>query len=257
VGDDVPEPGRRFRWPFRHGSGHRDPGPPPIRSPAAAAETVSRIGHELKNPLASIRGLATTGVKLYGSMTEEERLEFFRLIDLEAARLGRLIDQAATAMRIQAGSLRYDVRPEDLGRLVRDVAEATAPGDHPLEVDAEPGIVVQADRGRLSETLEDVLDNAARFSPPDAPIEVRVARGGDVSALLEVCDRGPGVPPEHREGVFEMFASWRPAGYEETPGAGLGLFIARSHVLAMGGRMDLEGRDGGGTMLRITLPGEG
>lgn len=221
------------------------------------AETASKIAHELKNPLASIKGLASTGVKLFDSMSDDERLEFFRLIDEEASRLKLTIEHSATALRIEAGSVPYDLRLTDVGALVEEVAWRAPCGEHPMVVETEPNLEVPLDRLRFTEVLENLLDNAAKFSPPDAPIEVKVGRGDDGSAVVEVADRGPGIAPEHRSDVFERFSSWRPPGYEETPGSGLGLFIARAHVLAHGGRMALEDRDEGGTMLRVTIPGGG
>jgi two-component system sensor histidine kinase KdpD len=221
------------------------------------AETASKIAHELKNPLASIKGLASTGVKLFESMSDAERLEFFRLIDDEASRLKLTIEQSATALRIEAGSVSYDLQPTDVGALVEELAWRSPHGEHPMVVETEPGLEVPLDRLRFAEVVENLLDNAAKFSPPDAPIEVRVARDDEDWVIVEIADRGPGITPEHRSAVFDRFSSWRPPGYEETPGSGLGLFIARAHVLAHGGRMALEDRDEGGTMLRVTVPGGG
>jgi two-component system sensor histidine kinase KdpD len=214
---------------------------------------LSRIAHELRNPLASIKGLATTGAEHYASMSDDERVEFFRLIDAEANRLRRLVDHAATAMRLSAGVLNYELSTGDLGRLTRTVVDRYPWGEHAIEVRTDEGVSADVDELRFRESLENVLDNAARFSPPDAPISVRVGRDEEGSPLVEIGDRGPGVPVDHREEIFTMFSSWRPAGYEETPGAGLGLFITRSFVEAMGGRVELGEREGGGTMLRITL----
>lgn len=221
------------------------------------AETASKIAHELKNPLASIKGLASTGVKLFDSMSDEERLEFFRLIDEEASRLKLTIERSATALRIEAGGVSYDLQPTDIGALVEELAWRAPYGEHPMVVETEPGLEVPLDRLRFAEVIDNLLDNAAKFSPPDAPIEVRVVRGEDGSAIVEISDRGPGIAPEHRSAVFERFSAWRPPGYEETPGSGLGLFIAKAHVLAHGGQMVLEDRDEGGTMQRVMLPGGG
>jgi signal transduction histidine kinase len=124
-----------------------------------------------------------------------------------------------------------------------------------MTVRSDPGVSVRADRRYLSEAIEGLIDNAAKFSPPDAPIDVTVGRT-DTVARVEVADRGPGIPPERAERVFERFGVWRPAGYEETPGAGLGLFLARAHLRAHGGRVDVADRDDGGTILRVTLPAE-
>lgn len=217
------------------------------------AETASKLSHELKNPLLAIKGLASTGARMYDQMEDDERREFFGLIDDEAGRLRRVVEQSATALKVDAGQVVYDLREEDLGALVEQVAWAAPHGQHPMTVRSDPGVSVRADRRYLSEALEGLIDNAAKFSPPDAPIEVTVSRT-DAAARVEVADRGPGIPPERLERVFERFGVWRPAGYEETPGAGLGLFLARAHLSAQGGRVDVAERDDGGTILRITLP---
>lgn len=220
------------------------------------AELASIAAHELRNPLMSIRGLATTGIRLYESMSDEERLEFLRLIDREAARLSSVTEQIATALAIAAGKLRYSIRPEQLGKLVEEVAWDGPRGEHPMLVEADADLVAACDRARVLEVLGSLLDNAAKFSPPDAPIEVRAYRGADGSAVVEVADRGPGIPPEEREHVFERFARWRPPGYEATPGAGLGLFISRAHMEAQGGRIEVDDEAGRGTILRFSLPQE-
>jgi signal transduction histidine kinase len=220
------------------------------------AETASKLAHELKNPLMAIKGLASTGSRLFDQLEEQERREFFTLIDGEAVRLTRVVEQASTAMKVDANQIIYLLNEEDLGVLVEKAAWGSPHGDHPMSIETDPGIVVRADRRHLSEAIGNVVDNAAKFSPPDAPIDVTVRRSGDHGAVVEIGDRGPGIPPERVEQVFERFAMWRPAGYEETPGAGLGLFLARAHVLAHSGTLDVADREDGGTILRITLPAE-
>jgi signal transduction histidine kinase len=222
---------------------------------ARRSELVSTIAHELKNPVMSIKGLAATGLRLYDSMTIDEHKEFFRLIDQEAARLELIAEEMSTAMKIDAGVLRYDLRPEDLGALVEAEVWRAPLGEHPLTVEAATGITVRCDRLRIAEAVRHGVVNAASFSPPDAPIEVRVAEEGP-TAVIDIADRGPGVAPGDRDRVFERFASVRPPGYEEVQGAGLGLHIARAHVLAHGGRISLLDGPEGGTILRIELPTE-
>jgi two-component system sensor histidine kinase KdpD len=217
------------------------------------AETASKLAHELNSPLMSIKGLASTGARLFDQMSDEERREFFRLIDEEAGRLKRVAEQSATALKVDAEQIVYDLRTEDLGPFVEEIAWASPHDEHPMTVQTEEGIAVRADRKFLGEAIENLIDNASKYSPPDAPIDVSV-RGNDAGALIEVADRGPGIPTERLEDVFERFGGWRPAGYEETPGAGLGLFIARAHVLAHDGRIEVVEREDGGTILRVTLP---
>jgi signal transduction histidine kinase len=98
-----------------------------------------------------------------------------------------------------------------------------------------------------------VVRNAAQYSPPDRPVEIRLTRDGD-KAVLTIVDHGPGIPEERREQVFTTFPNWRPAGYEEVQGTGLGLFISRGLVAEHDGDMSIQDAPGGGTMLRIRLP---
>jgi two-component system sensor histidine kinase KdpD len=221
------------------------------------AETATDLAHELRNPLMSIKGLASTGVRMFDQMSEDERKEFFRLIDDEAGRVRTIADQAAEALSIDADRLVYDLRLEDIGPLVEQAAWNAPHGAHPMTVDSEPHVLARVDRRHLGSAVSNLVDNAAKYSPPDAPIDVLVRREDD-DAVIEVGDRGPGIPLDRVDDVFRRFTRWRPAGYEETPGAGLGLFLSRSHVLAQGGRLDVVDRDDGGTILRISLPaGEG
>ncbi len=224
---------------------------------AERAETASKLAHELKNPLMAIKGLASTGARLFDQMSDEERREFFGLIDEETGRLKRIVEQSVIALRVDAQRISYDLRETDLSALVEEVAWSSPHAQHPMTVDAEPGVGVRADRKHLAEAIENLIDNAAKYSPPDAPIDVTVGRLEEGDAVIEIADRGPGIAAEHRAVVFERFGRWRPAGYEETPGAGLGLFIARAHVLAHHGRIDVVEREDGGTILRVTLPREG
>ena len=219
------------------------------------AELGSMIAHELKNPLMSIKGLATTATRLYPSMSDEERLEFFELIDAEASRMKLVTDETSTALKIDAGALVYDIRPEDFGKVVENAAWGAPIGGHAIVVEAEEDLTVPVDLIRVAEIVAHLVDNAVKFSPPDSPIEVRAYRGESGEAVLEVADRGPGIAADKRDAVFARYARWRPPGYEETPGAGLGLFICRAHARAHGGRIDVVDEPERGTMLRVVLPG--
>jgi signal transduction histidine kinase len=239
---------------------------PPADAPAGAvtapqpvsarAELVSKIAHELKNPIMGVKGLASTGSRLYDSLSDAERRDLFGMIDAEAARLKLIAEETSTTLKIDAGTLIYDRQREDVGRLVEETAWRTPVGDHPVRVTAQAGLAADVDRTRLAEALANLIDNAARYSPTGTPIEVRAAaQGGGIR--IEVVDGGPGIPDERKTSVFERYGSWRPAGYEEVSGAGLGLYIARAHVTAHGGRLDIVDAEPGGTILRVWLPSGG
>ena len=240
--------------------GRRRPSHPSVESPsdplAGRAELISTITHELKNPIMAVKGLASTGSRLYASLDDAERRDLFRLIDVEAGRLKLIADETSTAMKLDAGSLAYDRRDEDVGRIVEEAAWRTPVGDHPMRVTADKDLVAAVDRMRLGEVVTHLVDNAAKFSPPEAPIDVHVGRA-DGGIRIDVADAGPGIPPERRATAFDRYGSWRPTGYEEAPGAGLGLSIARAHVEAHAGRLDIVDAETRGTILRVWLPSGG
>jgi signal transduction histidine kinase len=220
------------------------------------AEIASMIAHELRGPVTTVKGLATTGARHADSLSDAEKTEFFELIDQESRRLLHIVDETSTALKVDAGTITYDVRPENLAVVVADGADRAGHDGHPLSVEAEPDVVVPLDRLRITQTVTQIVENAANFSPAGEPIVVRARREGGL-AVIEVLDRGPGIAAEDRERAFERFAHLRPRGYEEVPGSGLGLFICRAHVLAHGGTISIEGHPQEGTMLRICLPMEG
>jgi signal transduction histidine kinase len=126
-------------------------------------------------------------------------------------------------------------------------------GDHPLGVELPPELEAPFDAKHLATVVAQVVRNAAVYSPPEAPISIALRRDGS-DAVLEVVDRGPGVPPERREEVFERFSGWRPVGYEAVPGPGLGLFVSRAIVEHHGGTISVTDGPQGGTMLEVRLP---
>jgi signal transduction histidine kinase len=220
------------------------------------AELVARLAHEIRGPVSTLRGLAGTTLAHYDELDDGERREFIELIRHEADQLERVVEQVAFALKLDAGAVTFDRRPTDVAALARDAAAATDVGFHPLEIDADAPVTARVDTAQLGVAVRELIRNAAAFSPADAPIAVRVRRDGP-DAAIQVVDEGPGIPPDQHEAVFERFARWRPAGYEDVPGAGLGLFITRAIARAHGGDASIVTEGAGGTMLTVRLPAEG
>jgi signal transduction histidine kinase len=222
------------------------------------AEIASMVSHEIRGPVTTIRGLASTGDRHWDKLPEAERREFLRLIAQESERLLHIADQTSMALKVDARTLVYVRKPADLAEVVNEAIEKASLGSHPAAVDLEPGISLPLDRVRFAEAIAQLVENAAKFSPEAAPIEIRTrtdAQAGEV--VLEVVDHGPGIPPERRKAAFGKFPGFRPPGYEEVPGTGLGLFISRAHVREHGGEVVATETSDGSTMLRITLPNQG
>jgi two-component system sensor histidine kinase KdpD len=234
-------------------AGGRDDGRDPVED---RADLVSKLSHEVRGPVSTLRGLVGTTLAHYDRLSDDERREFLHLIKHEADRLERSVEQVALALKLDAGSVRFDVRRQDLGVIVRDAVESANTGDRPVDVDSADPIEAPVDGVLIASVIRQLIDNAAMFSPPDSPISVRLRRDGD-DAVIEVTDRGPGIPPDKRQAVFERFAGWRPPDYEDRPGAGLGLFISRAVAREHGGEASIADGPAGGTMLIVRIPVEG
>jgi two-component system sensor histidine kinase KdpD len=219
---------------------------------AERAALVAKLTHEIRGPVSTIRGLAGTTLAHYDRLDDGERREFLELIRHEAERLERTVEQVALALKLDAGTLRFDIRMQDLGVIVRDAADAAETGDHPLDVQTDE-VEAPVDGIQVAFVVRQLLENAAIFSPTGSPIAVRLTSEGD-HAVIHVIDHGPGIPESERDGVFERFAGWRPIGYEDRPGTGLGLFICRAIVEEHGGEASIVDGPPEGTMLVVRLP---
>jgi two-component system sensor histidine kinase ChvG len=201
------------------------------------------VAHEVRNPITSIRSAVET-LERGPEPAQQQRL--MAIIADDVQRLDRLIGDIADASRLDAELARAEAAPVDLEALARTLVEiertegrpeidlniaATAPGDYVV-----PGL-----EGRLGQVLRNLLDNAFTFSPPDSVIELGLQRRDDRVRLL-VEDRGPGLPEEKLEAVFERFYSERPEGEAFGRHSGLGLSISRQIVEAHGGTIWAENR---------------
>jgi two-component system sensor histidine kinase KdpD len=223
------------------------------RSLADRAEIASMISHEMRGPVATIRGLASTTTINYDRLNDAERLEFLGLIDHEALRLLAVVDQTSIALRLDAGTAVFHMTQALVGDLVNGAVGKTDLGAHPLEVDVAPDLSIKCDPKWTGVVFVQLLTNAAKFSPPTAPIEVSARRDAG-SVVIEVKDGGPGIPEDQRAGLFTKFARWRPAGYEQQPGSGLGLFICKALLAEQQGEVVIAYGQGGGSILRVRFP---
>ena len=219
------------------------------------AEIAAMIAHEVRGPVSTVRGLAGTALAHYERLTDDERREFLGLIEQESRVLLATVTQASNALKVDAATVRYQIHAHDLGATVREGVDAADVAGHPIEADLPEGIEVTLDRRWIAEAVRQLVDNAAKFSPPEAAIGI-AARADDHDVMIEVTDHGPGIPSDRRNDVFGKYPNWRPDGYEEAVGSGLGLFLVRGIVDAHRGDVHIVDVPGGGTMLRVRLPRE-
>jgi two-component system sensor histidine kinase ChvG len=221
-----------------------------------AERFASDVSHEFKNPLASIRAAAEMASQ---SDDAGDRARFLSMLTRDVDRLEQLVSGVRELARVDSQLQQEPLESIDPAALAADVIEGLriAFGNDPevkLDVHGKR-CVVRATASRLVQALENVLVNARSVTPPDSTIEVAVRTEGS-ECILEVADRGPGIPPAHLERVFERFFSYRPAASRNTAHAGLGLAIARSIVQGYGGRIAARNRDDGGAVFEIRLPCE-
>jgi two-component system sensor histidine kinase CreC len=215
---------------------------------------VHALTHELKSPLAAIRGATEL---LEGALPEADRQRFVASIAAQGERMAQMVDKLLALAAVehrqrieQPQALQAATLLHEAVDAVRAHAEGVGIG---LQVDVADSLAVAGDPFLLRQALVNLLDNALDFAPPGSTVEVRARRDGD-AIRFEVADRGPGVPDYARERVFERFYSLpRPDGGSRSSGLGLP-FVAQVAELH-GGRAELRGRDGGGTVAALTLPG--
>jgi two-component system OmpR family sensor kinase len=219
------------------------------------ADFVSLVSHELRSPMAAVIGSARTLQNRWRELSPPQRESFLALIADETTRLAALIGDVLDTSRIDAGSFSYSFTDVDLGSLVRDAATAAAAGQDEVRVEPtvrEPLSNVRGDRERLTQVLSNLIDNAVKYSPAGDVVEV-VAYATSTGVRIDVRDRGPGIPREQQQLIFEKFGRARAEGRSK-PGTGLGLFIARSIAEAHGGSLDVVSAPGHGATFSLELP---
>jgi two-component system OmpR family sensor kinase len=223
---------------------------------------VADASHELRTPLTSIRGYA----ELYrqGAATSPEDVAgVLRRIEEQAARMGLLVDDLLLLARLDRQ------RPLEHARVDLTVLAVDAVHDtHAVAPDRSVGlrlpsagdteddiaeVLVFGDEARLRQVLGNLVNNAILHTPSGTPVEVRV-RAERHEAVLEVADKGPGLPPEQAERVFERFYRADPARGRANGGTGLGLAIVAAIVAGHGGRVEVQTAVGVGTTFRVLLP---
>jgi two-component system, OmpR family, sensor kinase len=216
---------------------------------ARQREFVADASHELRTPLTSI----LANLELLESELDGERREMAESALRSSRRMRRLVADLLLLARADAGR-EVPAVPVDLSAVAREAAaEAGAlSSEHPLSLDLPGPVTVNGVADDLHRLAGNLVENALLHTPPGTPVTVSVRREGD-SAVLEVADRGPGVPERLRERVFERFASGAGDGTAGR-GSGLGLAIVRAVADAHGGRVELWEADGGGARFRVTLP---
>ena len=225
------------------------------RLSALRADFVSLVSHELRSPMAAVIGAARTLQERWRELTADQRQAFLELIGDETSRLADLIGDVLDTSRIEAGTFSFSFSDVDLAELLRDVVAAANLAQDEVRVTAEVNGTlprVRGDRDRLRQIVQNLVDNAVKYSPAGA--EVRVTAGTDDGHVrVAVSDDGPGIPLDDQKLIFEKFGRATVEGGAK-PGTGLGLFIARSIAEAHGGSLDVDSAPARGSVFMLDLP---
>jgi PAS domain S-box-containing protein len=226
------------------------------------SDFVARVSHELRSPLTPIRGLAQT-LRLHDAqLTDERRQQVLDHLVERSDHLGRLIDDLLLVTRVDTEDLHDLMHVTAIGlcEVVED--EVTRFSHlHPrrtVEVERPSrAVTAMADPDHVARIIGAVLDNADRYAPAQEPVRVVITEGPG-GPVVRISDRGPGIPEEQRDAVFEPFHRLEDPLTMRTGGVGLGLFLARRLAELMGGALALSAPlDGIGTTLELRLPTTG
>lgn len=210
------------------------------------------VVHELRAPLTVIRGQAQLALRHVGKNPERERKAIGTAI-VQVDRMSRMITELLDHARLAANGLSLAVAPFDLADAV---VEAIARHDYEatprITLRRSPGrVLVRGDAGRVAQILDNLLNNAVKYSGPDAPIEVALRTVG-TEAQIHVADHGVGVPMNEQGRLFTPF--YRTTRTRGVPGTGLGLHISKRLAERHGGRLSLESSSDDGSVFALALP---
>ncbi len=218
-------------------------------------EFVADASHELRTPLTSV--LANLEL-LQASLRQPQQDDDRAMVDSalrSSRRMSRLVADLLLLARADAGRVSAR-RPCDLAEVAGNAAAEVAPvlGDRELEIENDRPLRVEGNADELHRMVLNLLDNAARHTPPGARIELRLrSEAGD--AIVEVADDGPGIPAQIRTQVFDRFVRGEgPADTAVGPGSGLGLAIVRAVATAHGGKVEIAESKAGGALFRVRIP---
>ena len=208
--------------------------------------------------MTSIYGFAETLLRRDVLFSEDERRTFLEYIASESERLTSIVDALLNVARLDSGDLQVSLAPTSVGPLLEEAVAALEPdgrsNDHRFVVDVpDEALAAEADREKLRLVLTHLLDNAVRYSPDGGTVTIAARPRGE-AVEISVADEGVGIPLGEQERIFRKFYRGEGGGARASAGGtGLGLFIARGLVTAMGGRIWVSSSEGAGSRFSLEL----
>jgi two-component system sensor histidine kinase KdpD len=218
------------------------------------AALLDSVTHEFRTPLTSIKA-SVTSLLSDSNLDPSERRELLTVIDEESDRLDHLVGEAAQMAQLDANEVELHRGPHRIQEAIeRAVEESRRPlAGHPVEVVAPDGLpALRFDLDHIKDVLNQLLENAGKYSPPDAPIHITAERKG-AFLTVSVADRGPGIDDFEQSLIFDKFYRGKDQRYR-VQGTGMGLAIAKAIIEAHGGSITVTSQLGHGSVFSFTLP---
>jgi two-component system, OmpR family, sensor histidine kinase KdpD len=227
-----------------------------VESDRLRAALLTSISHDLKTPLSSVLGAASTLRDLSSGLTDAEKGDLLATVIEESERLNRFIANLLDMTKLESGAVMPNAMRQDIGEIVGSALRRAGKmlAGHKVSLDLAADLpMLELDAVLFEQVLFNLLDNAAKYAPAGTSISIRTLRDRD-SILLQIIDEGHGIPPAELESIFDKFYRAQ-KGDHVRPGTGLGLAISRGFVEAMHGTISAANRsDRSGAVLTVRLP---
>jgi signal transduction histidine kinase len=219
------------------------------------AELISKIAHELRSPLTSVKGFSSTLVSRWDRFTDEQRRELVGVIHSDSERMGRIVSEVLDLARLESNRLELRRAAVELAPVAERALEdrSSLEGSERVTLDVPAGLTAWVDPDRFLHVLSNLIENAIKFSEA-GPITVTAAPEGD-QVVIRVKDEGVGIEPERIDGIF---LGPGPTGQRSTPsGTGLGLYLSRRLIEAHAGTIEVESEATKGSTFTVRVPASG
>jgi len=221
-------------------------------------EFVSIASHQLRSPLSNLKWTIELLMSERNSLAPEKQLEYFKILKENSQRMEELISDLLTVSRIEQGKLSLKKEDFSLGSLIKEVIEEMELFAKASNVEIEFKVKeslpqIFADPSQIKLVVENLLDNAVRYSQEKGGIEIKLEKKNK-NLYFEIKDKGVGVPIEDQKYVFQKFFRSRNVLHHQTEGSGLGLYIAKSIIEKSGGKIGFKSQEGLGSTFWFTIP---
>jgi signal transduction histidine kinase len=217
---------------------------------------VAITSHELRTPLSAIRGFVDMLRRRGTELSPEQSAEFLGIIALQTERLIKLVEDLLVVSRIEAGKLLFEPLEIGTDEILDQIIDGLGTDGGRVHRAVAPGApaTLVVDPQRLTQVLTNLLANALKFSSDSAPVDVVVTSPAEGIVTFSVTDRGPGIEPDERDRIFDRFHQTEHANNRNAEGFGLGLYITKQLVEAMGGWIRVRSELGEGSTFTVTIP---